>query len=55
MNLASSLSGMLAPVASALLSQWFGSFHAVFWVTTLLYAAGALLWLFIDPRKPAIS
>lgn len=55
MNLASSLSGMLAPVASAGLSQWFGSFHAVFWVTTLLYAAGAVLWLFIDPRKPAIS
>ncbi len=55
MNLASSLSGMLAPVASAGLAQWFGSFHAVFWVTTSLYLAGALLWLFIDPRKPAIS
>ncbi len=54
-NLASSLSGMLAPVASASLAQWFGSFHAVFWVTILLYLAGALLWLFIDPRKPAIS
>jgi ACS family glucarate transporter-like MFS transporter len=55
MNLASSLSGMLAPVASAGLAQWFGSFHAVFWVTILFYLAGALLWLFIDPRKPAIS
>jgi MFS transporter, ACS family, glucarate transporter len=55
MNLASSLSGMLAPVASAGLAQWFGSFHAVFWVTTSLYLAGAVLWLFIDPRKPAVS
>lgn len=55
MNLASSLSGMLAPVASASLAQWFGSFHAVFWVTISFYVAGALLWLFIDPRKPAIS
>jgi MFS transporter, ACS family, glucarate transporter len=55
MNLASSLSGMLAPVASAGLAQWFGSFHAVFWVTTSFYLAGAVLWLFIDPRKPAIS
>ncbi|HUQ92530.1 MAG TPA: MFS transporter [Bryobacteraceae bacterium] len=55
LNLASSLSGMLAPVASAGLAQWFGSFHAVFWVTTSLYLAGALLWLFIDPRKPAIT
>lgn len=55
MNLASSLSGMLAPVASAGLAQWFGSFNAVFWVTTSLYIVGAVLWLFIDPRKPAIS
>ncbi len=54
-NLASSLSGMLAPVASASLAQWFGSFSAVFWVTTSLYIVGALLWLLIDPRKPAVS
>ena len=46
---------MLAPVASASLAQWFGSFNAVFWVTTSLYLPGAVLWLFIDPRKPAIS
>lgn len=55
MNLASSLSGMLAPVATASLAQWSGSYHSVFWVTISLYLAGALLWLFIDPRKPAIS
>lgn len=55
MNLASSLSGMLAPVASAALAQTFGSFNAVFWVTTSFYLAGALLWLIIDPRKPAIT
>jgi len=55
MNLASSLSGMVAPVAAASLAQWFGSFHAVFWVTTTLYLAAAVLWLFIDPRKPAIT
>lgn len=55
MNLASSLSGMLAPVASAGLAQAFGSFQAVFWVTIGLYLIGAVLWLFIDPRKPAVS
>lgn len=55
MNLASSLSGMLAPVASAGLAEWFGSFHAVFWVTVAMYLVGAVLWLFIDPRKRAIS
>lgn len=54
-NLASSLSGMLAPVASAGLAQWFGSFTAVFWVTTSLYIVGAVLWMFIDPRKPAVT
>lgn len=54
MNLASSLSGMLAPVASAGLAQWFGSFHAVFWVTTSLYLVGAILWLFIDPCNSVI-
>jgi MFS family permease len=55
LNLASSLSGMLAPLASAGLADLFGSFHAVFWVTISLYLAGAILWLFIDPRKAAIA
>lgn len=55
LNLASSISGMLAPVVSAGLAGIFGSFNAVFWVTTSLYLAGALLWLIIDPRKPAIT
>jgi len=55
LNLASSISGMLAPVVSAGLADMFGSFNAVFWVTTSLYLAGALLWLIIDPRKAAIT
>jgi MFS transporter, ACS family, glucarate transporter len=55
LNLASSLSGMLAPLASAGLADLFGSFHSVFWVTISLYLAGAILWLFIDPRKAAIA
>ena len=31
--------------------QMFGSFHAVFYVAAGLYLLGAIVWLFIDPRK----
>jgi MFS family permease len=50
-NFASSLSGMLAPLSAAFLERAFGSFHAVFYAAAGLYAAGAALWLIIDPRK----
>ena len=50
-NLASSLSGMLAPLSAAFLESFFGSFHAVFYVAAAMYLGGAVLWLFIDPRK----
>jgi MFS transporter, ACS family, glucarate transporter len=50
-NLASSLSGMLAPLSAALLERMFGSFHAVFLAAAAMYLAGAGLWLIIDPRK----
>jgi MFS family permease len=50
-NFASSLSGMLAPLAAALLERMFGSFHAVFLAAAAMYLLGAALWLIIDPRK----
>ena len=50
-NLASSLSGMLAPLTAAALAQLFGSFHAVFYAAAGMYLVGAALWLVIDPRK----
>jgi len=53
-NLASSLSGMTAPLASAWLAGVFGSFHAVFYVAAALYLMGGVLWLIIDPRKRAV-
>jgi ACS family glucarate transporter-like MFS transporter len=53
-NLASSLSGTLAPMTAALLERTFGSFHAVFLVAAALYLSGAALWLVIDPRRPAL-
>ena len=53
-NLASSLSGVLAPLSAALLERAFGSFHAIFFVAAAMYVAGALLWLIIDPQKELI-
>jgi len=50
-NFASSLSGMLAPLSAALLERSFGSFHAVFYAAAGMYLLGAVLWLYIDPRK----
>jgi MFS family permease len=50
-NFASSLSGVVAPLAAAGLESALGSFHAVFWVAAGLYVFGACMWLIIDPRK----
>jgi MFS family permease len=50
-NLASALSGMLAPLMAAGFAHSFGSFHAVFWIAAGLYLFASALWLVIDPRK----
>jgi ACS family glucarate transporter-like MFS transporter len=50
-NLASSISGVTAPLAAAKLAQMFGSFTAVFYVAAGLYVLAAFTWLFIDPGK----
>jgi MFS family permease len=50
-NFASSISGMTAPLAAAMLERLFGSFHAVFYVAAGMYLLGAGLWFIIDPRK----
>jgi hypothetical protein len=54
-NLASSLSGMLAPLTAALLERVFGSFHAAFYLAAGLYVVGALLWLIIEPPQSPTS
>ena len=53
-NLASSISGTLAPLAAALLERRFGSFHAAFFAAAAMYLLGAALWLIIDPGKNVI-
>ena len=55
MNLASSISGTAAPIASAWLAEFTGSFVAVFWFAAAVYAIGAVLWLFIDPKRGPIT
>lgn len=52
MNMASSLAGMLSPIAAAWLAATFGSFHAMFAAAAVMYIAGGLLWLLIDPARP---
>jgi MFS transporter, ACS family, glucarate transporter len=55
MNLASSISGTLAPLAAAWLAEITGTFVTVFWVAAAVYAVGALLWLLIDPQRKPIG
>jgi len=49
MNTASSIAGILSPIAAAWLAEAFGSFHAMFAVAAAMYFAGGLLWLRINP------
>lgn len=51
MNVASSISGMLSPVAAAWLSQVFGTFHPLFAIAAGVYLIGGLLWLYIDAER----
>ncbi len=55
MNLASSISGTLAPLAAAWLAEITGTFTTVFWVAAGVYVMGAMLWLVIDPKRTPIG
>lgn len=55
MNLASSVSGTLAPLAAAWLAEITGTFTTVFWVAAGVYLVGAALWLVIDPKRAPIG
>lgn len=54
MNLASSISGILAPLAAARLADATGTFTSTFWVAAAVYLVGGALWCVIDPRRPPI-
>jgi ACS family glucarate transporter-like MFS transporter len=52
MNMASSLSAMISSVSAAWLAVKFGSFTSMLAVAAMIYFAGGLLWLRIDPTRP---
>lgn len=53
MNVASSISAMLSPVAAAWLFNHYGSFRPMFLSVTAVYWITGLLWLKIDPLQKA--
>lgn len=53
MNMASSISGMMSPMAAAWFSHRTGSFTPMFAISGAAYLVGALLWLYINPERKA--
>jgi ACS family glucarate transporter-like MFS transporter len=53
MNMASSISAMLSPIAAAWLFDHYGSFRPMFLSVTAVYWITGLLWLKIDPLRKA--
>ncbi len=58
MNMLGHFGGSVAPTATGLLLAWFGNggtrngWNIAFWASALIYAAGAVCWVFIDPVTP---
>ena len=53
MNMLGHFGGSVAPTVTGLLLAWTGNgWNIAFWASALIYAAGALCWLFIDPLTP---
>jgi nitrate/nitrite transporter NarK len=50
MNGFSNLGGVLGPIVVGLMVERWGSWTYPFYVTAVVYAAGAVAWLAIDPR-----
>lgn len=54
MNTAGQVGGVLSPVVIALIVDRYANWNAPLYFSGALYLAGALCWLFIDPRKPIL-
>jgi MFS family permease len=54
MNTFSNLGGVLTPLVVAYAVERWQSWTFPFYVTAVVYAAGAVLWLLIDPTKPIV-
>jgi len=55
MNTFSNLGGVLTPLVVAYAVDRYQSWTFPFYVTAVVYAAGAIIWLTIDPNKPILS
>jgi ACS family glucarate transporter-like MFS transporter len=55
MNTFSNLGGVLTPLVVAYAVDRWGSWTFPFYVTAVVYAAGALIWLVIDPEHPIVA
>jgi nitrate/nitrite transporter NarK len=51
MNTFGNLGGLVGPIVFALMVDRWGSWTPPLYVTAGVYAAGALAWLAIDPRR----
>jgi hypothetical protein len=50
MNMLGQFGGSVAPTVTGLLLAWTGNgWNIAFWASAVIYAAGAVCWLFIDP------
>jgi len=53
MNMLGQLGGSVAPAVTGFLLAWTGNgWNIAFWISALIYATGAVCWLFIDPVTP---
>ena len=55
MNTFSNLGGVLTPLVVAYAVDRYQSWTFPFYITAIVYAAGAFIWLTIDPNKPIVS
>jgi MFS family permease len=55
MNTFSNLGGVLTPLVVAYAVERWQSWTIPFYVTAVVYAAGAVIWLGIDPTRPIVS
>jgi sugar phosphate permease len=55
MNTFSNLGGVLTPLVVAYAVDQWQSWTIPFYVTAVVYAAGALIWLAIDPTRPIVD
>jgi ACS family D-galactonate transporter-like MFS transporter len=53
MNMLGHFGGSVAPTVTGLLLAWTGNgWNIAFWASAMIYAVGAVCWLFIDPVTP---